>query len=206
MANGGRVTRRSRRTRQIVERGDVQTTAHRTPAPAMRHFPERLRLLDGVDPLRPERPPVRRSHYSEERTSSPARHSFGAFVRRSAIHTKRTSSIKVMRENANDATRSPRRARGPSPKNRQHSTSVDESIARHYRCVHLGTWTAFKPLLRRCTRRVERRPRASRRFARRRRAAGRRRGGLAFPQRDLRSYAARARRLDDVCERFERRA
>ena len=116
VANGGRVTRRSRRTRQIVERGDVQTTAHRTPAPAMRHFPERLRLLDGVDPLRPERPPVRRSHYSEERTSSPARHSCGAFVRRSTIHTKRTSSIKVMRENTKDTTRSPRRALRPFPK------------------------------------------------------------------------------------------
>ena len=115
VTNDGRVTRRSRWTRRIVKRDGAHTTAHRTPVPSTRHFPERLRLLDGVDPLRPERPPVRRSH-SEERTSSPARHSFGAFVRRSAIHTKRTSSIKVMRENANDATRSPRRARGPSPK------------------------------------------------------------------------------------------
>ena len=93
-------------------RRDVHNSTSNT---AREHSPERLRPLDGVDPLRPERPPVRRSH-SEERTSSPARHSFGAFVRRSAIHTKRTSSIKVMRENANDATRLPRRARGPSPK------------------------------------------------------------------------------------------
>ena len=49
--------------------------------------------------------------------------------------------------------------------------------------------------------RIERRPRASRASASRRRAAGRRRGGPALPQRDLRSYAARARRLDDVRER-----
>ena len=159
MIQGGSGARRSRRTRRIVKRSDLHTTLHRTPAPSTQHFPERLRLLDGVDPLRPERPPVRRSH-SEERTSSPARHSCGSFVRRSAIHTKRTSSIKVMRENANDATRSPRRARGPSPKNRQHSTSADESIARHYRYVHVGRWTAFEPTPRRCTRRFRRRPRA----------------------------------------------
>ena len=152
MTNGGCATRRTRRTRRIVKRDGAHTTAHRTPVPSTQHFPERLRLLDGVDPLRPERPPVRRSH-SEERTSS--RHSCGSFVRRSAIHTKRTSSIKVMRENANDATRSPRRARGPSPKNRQHSTSVDESIARHYRCIHVGSWTAFEPMPRRCTRRFD---------------------------------------------------
>ena len=80
-------------------------------------------------------------------------------------------------------------------------TSADESIAQHYRCVHLGTWMAFKPPLRCCTQRVERRPKASRRSARRRRLAGRLRGVLAFPERDLRSYAARARRFDDVCGR-----
>ena len=61
------------------------------------------------------------------------------------------------------------------------------------------------PALRRRVRTFRTTCMTSRASARRRRAAGRRRDGLVVSQRDLRSYAARARRFDDVCERFERR-